>query len=508
MKYPDFPQNKDSKEYKLHRRIEMIPGILTWGTLLGSVFLSFVWPVAAVILIIFYDIFWLIKVFVITVHSVIAFSRLGKAKKENWLKKCENLGTKDGLNLKNVYHLIIIPYYNEGLEILEPGIKSIVDSNYPNDRIIISMSSEERAGKQANQKQEILKQKYGSEFKAFLTSVHPDIKGRMKVKSNNANWGAKRAVKYLKKENIDFDKVIVSNFDCDSCIHREYLGAASYHFIKTKKRYKSSYQPLPVYNNNIWDAIALVRIIALGCSFWHMIESTRPERLVTFSSHSMSLRALMEVGFWQEDVISDDSAIFWQCYIYYNGDYRVQPLYLPVSMDATLSNCFLKTIVNQYKQKRRWAYGVENFPRVVRAFLKNSKIPFTERLRLSFIMLEGHYSWATSSLIILLLGWLPLIIGGNEFNETVLSHSLPVITKNLLTVGMIGLIVSMFLSFFMLPPKPKKYGKLKYLSIFFQWLLIPLVAPLFGIPAIESQTRLMLGKYFKSFWVSEKMRKE
>ncbi|MBD3238855.1 MAG: hypothetical protein GF332_04440 [Candidatus Moranbacteria bacterium] len=506
MKYPDFPK-KGEPEYKLHRRLEMIPGILTWGTLLGSFVLAFLAPVAAVIIIIIYDLYWLIKVITITVHSILAYGRMKYAIKVDWLRRCRRLGERDGLGLDNVYHLIVIPYYSEGLEILEPAIRSITESNYPLKNVIVSMSSEERAGKEANQRQEVLKKRYGHHFKAFLTNIHQDQSGEMKIKANNANCAARKAVAYLKTEKIDLDKVIASNFDCDTCIQEQYLASVTYNFIKNQNRYRLSYQPLPMYNNNIWDAIAIVRIVALGCSFWHMIESTRPERLVTFSSHSMSLRALLDVGFWQPDVISDDSAIFWQCYLYYDGDYEVQPLYIPVSMDATLAGGFIKTIVNQYKQKRRWAYGIENFPRIARAFLKNKKIPFLEKSRNLFIMLEGHHSWATSSLLILLLGWLPLIIGGNKFNETVISHSLPMVTRNILTVGMGGLLVSLFLSFFLIPPKPKRYSNWKYFSIVFQWLILPFVAPLFGLPAIDSQTRLLFGKYFDSFWVSEKIRK-
>jgi hypothetical protein len=331
----------------------------------------------------------------------------------------------------------------------------------------------------------------------------------MSNKSANANWAAEKGIAYLKKENIDSDRVIVSNFDCDTCIHKQYLANVTYRFLASKNRYRESYQPLPMYNNNIWDTIAIVRVVSLGCSFWHMIESTRPERLITFSSHSMSLKALLDVGLWQRDVISDDSAIFWQCYIFYDGDYRSVPLYIPVSMDATLSTSVKKTIINEYKQKRRWAYGIEHFPRVTRAFLRNKKIPFGERLRHLGIILGGHYSWATSSLLIMILGWLPLFIGGSKFNETVLAHYLPLLTRNILIIAMLGLLVSTFLSFFLLPPKPKRYGKAKYIPMVFQWALVPVIASLMGsIPAIDSQTRLMLGKYVNRFWVSEKIRKK
>ena len=432
-----------------------------------------------------------------------------KAVKLNWLKKCRTVKNKDGLKLEDIYQLIIIPYYNEGLEILELTIKSILDANFPLDKIIISISCEKRAGEEAWMRQEKLKKNYGHHFKAFITNIHPQIKGEMKNKSCNANWAAKAGIRYLKKENISIEKVIVSNLDCDTCIHPQYLAATTYHFLKNENRYHRSYQPVPMYNNNLWDAISIVRVISLSSSFWYMIESSRPERLVTFSSHSMSLKALMDVGLWQKDLINEDSAIFWQCYIYYNGDYSTIPLYIPVSMDATMSTSFFKTIASQYKQNRRWAYGIENFPRITRAFIKNKKIALREKIRHLFIMLEGNHSWATASILVLALGWLPLIIGGSAFNETVLAHNLPVVTRNILFIAMVGLLVSMFLSIFLLPPKPAKYSNFKYVTMVLQWILVPFIAPVMGsMPALDSQTRLVLGKYFQQFWVSEKVRKK
>jgi len=106
-----------------------------------------------------------------------------------------------------------------------------------------------------------------------------------------------------------------------------------------------------------------------------------------------------------------------------------------------------------------------------------------------------------------MLGWLPLIVGGPEFNETVIAHNLPMVTRGILTVSMIGLVSSMFLSFFLLPPKPVQYSRFRYVTMVLQWILVPIIAPLLGsVPAIDSQTRLMFGKYFANFWVSEKVR--
>ncbi len=43
--------------------------------------------------------------------------------------------------------------------------------------------------------------------------------------------------------------------------------------------------------------------------------------------------------------------------------------------------------------------------------------------------------------------------------------------------------------------------------MFFQWILVPVVGFLSAFPALDSQTRILFGKYFGEFWVTEKMRK-
>jgi len=507
-----FPRQKtqDPKEKRIQRFGEIIPGLLSWSVLLLGIILSFLAPIAAAVFIIFYDIFWLTRVIILSTLTIFAYRKLKRNVRINWLKRCKRLGERFGMKWDDVYHLIVIPYVDEGLEVLEPTIKSIKKSNYPTKKIIISMSSETRAGKEANQNQEILKKKYGKYFKGFLTTVHPDdISGEMKAKSGNANWALRNALKYLKKENINIDNVVVSNFDCDTRSHKQYFPCVTFHFVNNTKRYNSSYQPLPMFNNNIWDTNFVVRIISLGTSFWHMIESVRHERLVTFSSHSMSLKALLDVGMWQNDIISEDSAVFWQCYSKYDGNYRTIPLFLPVSMDATLSTNFRKTIVNQYKQLRRWAYGIESFPRLLRVFSnKKSRIPLSSKLHIIFIMIEGRISWGTTSFMLLFMGWLPLMIGGAQFNEMVLAHNLPLVTQTLMRVASVGIICSGILSFFIVPKKPKKYGPWKNFIFGIQSLFIPIVALFMtAIPAMDAMTRLMLGKYFGSFWVSEKVKK-
>ena len=238
-----------------------------------------------------------------------------------------------------------------------------------------------------------------------------------------------------------------------------------------------------------------------------MMCQERPEKLLTFSSHSMGFKALVDVDFRQTNIVPDDSRIFWQCYIKYEGNYEVVPIYYPLAMDANVAKSLWQTMKNVYKQQRRWAYGVSDFPYFAFAFWKNKKIPFLKKVFPAVWMMEGHWSWATTSLLIFLLGWLPLVIGGSNFSQSLLSYNLPVFTSRVLTVGMLGLVGSAYFMILMLPPKPPVYKKRKYVFVALEWILVPIIMIFFtSFPSLEAQTRLMIGKYM-GFWTTPKVRK-
>jgi len=513
----DFPSSrpKNKKDRYIQRTFEILPGTITWTFLFASVYFSFTEPLMVAIFIIIFDLYWMIKVFYITAFAIFGYRRIRIWKSINWLSKCKELKEKEFAKDENIltdwrkiYHLVIMPTYKEGLEILEPSINSILNSDYPKERIIFVAAFEERGGEKAVERAKALEEKYKDKFFAYITTFHPEgIAGEAKVKGANASWAAEEARIFLDEQKIGYENVIVSTFDSDTCIHPQYFACLAYQFMINPKRHQHSYQPLPLYNNNIWQTNSIVRVIMTSSSFWQIMQSMRYGRMVTFSSHSMSFKTLVDVDYWPRDMISDDSIIFWKCYCLYHGDYYAEPIYLPVSMDAVLAENYWKTLLNQYRQQRRWAWGIENVPIIYRAFLKDKKTPLRKKISRGWEELCGRISWGLTPVIIAFFGWLPLIFGGDKFNQTVLALNLPKVLGYLMTIAMIGLVVSMFLSLLLLPPPPYKASAFRRLAMALQWILAPFIAiPLGALPMIDAQTRMLFGKYLE-FWVTEKIKK-
>jgi hypothetical protein len=551
--YLPSPRCVDPAESRLQRLSEAIPGLLFWSTILGLLVLSFIQPVWVAIFIICYDLYWLIRVVYFSIFLLIAYKRLRIEERTNWRTRCEKVSAApeayrreieaeiadmqqgplwsigkrrrlkslkvhlrelkgiesekiDVWRWESIYHLIIFPTYKEGIDILRSSLRALQEADYPNDRLLVVLAFEEREGMEIYRKAKQLKAEFGETFGCLLTTFHPDgIVGEARVKGANTAWAARQAQKYLDEQAIPYDRVVLSSFDADTCVDRQYFGCLTYNYIINPERTRRSYQPLPMYHNNIWEAPSFARVVANSTTFWHMVQSIRPDLLITFSSHAMPFKALVEVGYWPVDVISDDSVIFYCCYLYYEGKYETVPLYVPVSMDANLAEGYWKTFINQYKQMRRWAWGIEKFPLMVRGFLTDRAIPISKKLKHLFRLLEGNYSWATASFIIAIFGWLPILAGGKAFRQTVLGYNLPSTTRSILVLGMVGMVISVFLCHALLPPRPagRKWGRV---SMTLQWLLVPFsFIFLVGLPAVDAQTRLMLGRYL-TFWVTEKSR--
>ncbi len=432
------------------------------------------------------------------------FGRLYKRQLDNLL----SLPKDRNFDWRKLYHIIILTTVKESLEVLESSVSSCASANYDHSKIIFMLAAEERGGEVAQQNARLLYEKYSSKFLKFIVSVHPDgIEGEAKVKGANLTFAAHQAQKFLDELQIPYENVIISAFDSDTTVASNYFAHLAYDFLTAKKPLQSSYQPMPMYHNNIWDTPAVARVIAISSSFWQLVEASRPDRLITFSSHAMSFKTLVDVNFWRTDIIPDDSHIFWQCFLYFNGDYRSKPLYSPVSMDAVLGSSYLGTLVAQYKQKRRWAWGCTEIPMVIPELIKNKKIPFWKKFVWGERLFEGHYFWATASIMIAVLGWLPLVFGGARFGATVLALNLPVLTKAIMSIATFFLIFSMYVNIVLLPPRPKEYSRWKSFSMVWQWIFSPIVSSVFGsFPAIDAQTRMMLGKYME-FYVTPKIRK-
>ncbi|MDD5430767.1 MAG: glycosyltransferase family 2 protein [Candidatus Pacebacteria bacterium] len=489
------------------RLFEMLPGALAWTTLILAVLLSWLLPVWVAYFIILFDTYWLFRAVYLTIILQTSFRTMRKNMKIDWLKETEKLDRNDW---REINHLIILPMYKEPYEIVRESFESLRKCNYDLKKFILVLATEERAGDEAKITAEKIKQEFSGYFGQLMITAHPaDLPNEIIGKGSNETWAIQEVKReIIDKLNIPYEKILVSIFDVDTQVYPQYFACLIYNFLTCKNPQRSSFQPIPIFANNFDKVSPFARLVSFQSTFWQMIQQARPERLTSFSSHSMPFKALVEVGYWQKDIVSEDSRIFWQCFLHYNGDWEAVPLLYPISMDANAAPTFLQNMINIYKQQRRWGHGAENVAYVLAGFVKNKLISWKKKVYWIFELVEGYHSWATSSLVIATLGWLPTLIGGNNFNVTILSYKLPQITSEIMTIATFGVINTAILSLILMSFYFQKIKTKNYILYFLEWLLTPITLVLFGcLPALEAQTRLLIGgKHKLGFWVTPKHR--
>jgi len=523
------------KRTKFYRFFEMLPGLISFGTILLPIILSLINPLYGAVFIIVYIIAWFVKAIGMSIRVVQGYNALQRATRIDWagrLKDLQNpaaavkerhyLGswrahlheqnleqlaqTVNAKKPSDIYNAIIIATYNETMEILEPTIQAVLESEYDMKRVILTIAYEERGGEAIENTVRELKKRYQGKFKDFLLVQHPkDLPGEVIGKGGNITYAGFELQREVKRQGIDPENVIVTTLDADNRPHKSYFAYLTYEYIVHPEPRYVAFQPLALFLNNIWDVPAPMRVIATGNSFWNVVNSLRPHMLRNFAAHSQSLAALEDMNFWSVRTIVEDGHQFWRSYFRYDGHYDVVPLYVPIYQDAVLSETYRKTLRAQFVQLRRWAYGASDVAFVAwQVFRRDSKTPRIDGISKCFRLLESHVSWAAAPFILLFGAWAPLFINP-ESSRSIVAHQLPNIASGLQQLAMIGLFIAVFLSFKMLPPRPERYKRRRNVWMLAQWVLMPITSIIYGsAAAFTSQTRLLIGKYLDKFDVTEK----
>ena len=75
------------KDRVIYRALEILPGFLTWGTLIGVVLLSAFLPTYAAIFIIAFDFYWLLKTTYLSVHLRQNWKRMKHNMELDWAER-------------------------------------------------------------------------------------------------------------------------------------------------------------------------------------------------------------------------------------------------------------------------------------------------------------------------------------------------------------------------------------------------------------------------------------
>jgi hypothetical protein len=527
MRSIEIPQPED-RDWK-YRLFEILPAVLTYLVLSAPLLLGLFSPKLAAYFVVAYLLIWFFRSIGLDIRSLQGWKMLNEHKNLPWrklnadleklqpsvphapgwharnLRRVEQYIGVNRIKPSQLYHAVVIAFYKESRDVVEPTIQSVLDSDFDAKQIILVLAYEERGGQDVERMAKALAKEYGHKFHYAEAVKHPmDITGEVPGKGGNITFAGRRLQKYVEKQGIDPMKVLVTTLDSDNRPDKQYFGALTYTYCSTEEPRFASYQPVPMFLNNIWDAPAPMRVIATGNSFWNVILSVRPHMLRNFSSHAQPLGSLIDTDFWSVRTIVEDGHQFWRTWFRYDGRHEVYPIYVPIYQDAVLTESYRKTLKMQFVQVRRWAWGASDIAYFAnQAFFKVNNIPLHKKIAKGWRLLEGHLSWSTAPLLLLLAAYPPFIFHTSSY----LGNQLPQVASHLQQLAMVGILISLYLSMRSLPPKPPRYKRRRNLWMILQWVyLIPTTLIYSAGAAIYSQTRLALGKYL-GFVVTEKATK-
>ena len=81
------------------------------------------------------------------------------------------------------------------------------------------------------------------------------------------------------------------------------------------------------------------------------------------------------MDYWATDAIPEDSRFYWKSFFRYSGQFRAEPLFIPIYGDAVRARSYPRSLVQQYTQIRRWAWGVTDIPFFIDNALSHQRDP-------------------------------------------------------------------------------------------------------------------------------------
>ncbi|MBU1868342.1 glycosyltransferase family 2 protein [Patescibacteria group bacterium] len=495
------------------RILEILPGALTWLVLTSPLWLTLSLPFFMAGVILFLDVYWCYRSLRIAVFSWIGYKKMLEAEKTDWLTRLEKDNPKVEVygkeySWRDIHHLFVIPTYKEPVEILAQSLEALSKQTYPNERIMVLVAWEDREEiDYLKEKERILIDKFGGAFSDLFFTIHPlkVLKEHHPGPGSNRTYAVKEIIPLLKEKGLDPAQVVLTTLDADFVAHRRYTAGLTYKYLTTPKAEKKTFTGIFWYYNNFWQAPTLNRLVASGVSFWQLSEMTGSNKYFNFSSHSINLQSLIDMNYWVVDKVNDDGEFYWRAYYHFAGDYKVIPHFISIYADTVQAETLKESLKEQYLQLRRWAYGVEHIPMIVKQFFKRKDIPFLDKADKILFLLQSYLTWSSLAILITFGGWILQVINP-RFAGTVLAFNLPYFSSIFLSIAIVGLFMLVFIHEKVITPRPKEWGIIKRLLSYLQWALVPIVILTYGsFPAIESQSRLMLGRYME-YRVTKKVR--
>lgn len=399
-----------------------------------------------------------------------------------------------------------MPIFTEPYDVIEENILAITRNEYPYlENVTVLLATEARVPEAEGNAARIIERFKDSPIE-IVNVPHPDgLPGEGRVKGANITYAMKRYEEARKKRGAPLNDrlTFVSTIDTDTLVEKNFLSVVTYKFLTTEYRDQAIYQYTPVYSNNWKKGTFFARLIAMGTTIWQMFESQNPEFYRNFAVYGQTLRCLRKSDYWSLTSIVEDGLQYWRSYFAWGSHFRIVNVPAVCKMDLVEEETLGRTVKSQYKQLRRWSWGCTDVEYVIPEFAKRKDIPFVEKFRKTWYLIQNHLFWAGGPLMLFFIGYVPGIFDNLKNSIAVLT--VPLASSIIFTLLFATVVFPSAISILIMK-RYTDFRKRDYVFNVLQWMLVPvLTLTLFSFPAIESQLRLFFGKRIDSFETTRKI---
>lgn len=477
----------------MRRFFEILIPLSTWLLITLPVWLSPFHPAVVAYFIIIFNVYFFYKSLKTVILATVSYININKSRKVNWLSKAQKL---DGFG--KIKHFFIIPNYTENYQKVKKTLEVLAKQKYPKQNIYVVLALEKSEGISAVKRFQMLSKNLAKYFGGFMATYHVLKEGEEKGKASNEAFAARQISKWVKKRGLDTKDIIVTSCDADALLDEQYCSYLTTNYLLDQNRQYHFFSAPVVLYNNYWDLNFVIRLQTTISSILRLSLLSDKHSLIQISTYSMSLWLLESVDYWDVDIIPEDWHIFLQAFFKHGAKVRTIPIYLLCTRDGVRGKNVLDAFKSRYEQEKRWAWGVSDIPYALEQTFKTPQIPFIDKFFRMAHIIEGHILWPASFFLLTIGASIPSLINP-YFKRTVMGYLLPKVAGGILTFSVVLVLGIAYLDFQAKHKLMNKGEIKKFPYLIIQWVLFPLLSPIISaflssLPALESHTRLLLGK--------------
>lgn len=442
----------------------------------------------------------LVRFIAFTVFYLAELVKIREAEKRTNASPARGLSRYEINRFKAVHHLVVIPNFNEPLEILNRTLQSLIVQTGVSQNMTVVLGMEEREPNARN-KAETLLERYKDNFHCLMTTFHPpNLPGEAPGKATNEAWAVRAARQELiDRMGIQLNQIVVTVIDSDSIIHSHYFAELTRQFASDPRRYSLIWQAPILLDIDIWQTSAVIRLLTFFSNAISIGDYINPwEAKFPYSTYSISMKLLEKANFWDPTLLAEDVNIFMRAFYAKGGQTFIQHIHLPVHGNPTYGVNLWNAIGIFFNQKVRQGFGSAEIGYQLQMWDHPPGAPFFYKLGRLVKLIHDHLFFSTAGFIVTLGTLLSIIIDHTAV------ITLPPVSFNpqlfifLNFLGGAALVVIWFSERVRLSRGWMDWSAKSLLGEIVTWIFFPaLFFLLMNLPGLLAQTRMLLGHPYR-----------